>query len=84
MSGAPRRVVVFGTESTRPWIGFLYFGFGVIVVEIFSRVRFMMQMKTTHLLILLVLFGAGVGLVLRSFRDEKLAAESDKEDKAEG
>jgi hypothetical protein len=48
---------------------FLYIGLAIIVVEIFSRMRFEFHIKTTHLLIVLVLFGAGAGLILQSYRD---------------
>ena len=70
-------VIALFYDASKKWAWWLtYFGFGVIVVEILSRVHFMMQMKTTHLLLLLVLFGAGVGLILRSFREVK-SEESD-------
>lgn len=44
-------------------------GIGVLVIEIFSRIRFLLHMKSTHLLGMIVLFAAGVGLILRSYRE---------------
>jgi len=43
-------------------------GLAVLAIEIFSRIRFVMSMKTTHLLGMIVLFAAGAGLMLRSYR----------------
>ena len=54
----------------------LYFGVAVIAVEILSRIRFFMNTKLTHLLGMMVLFAAGVGLILRSLRDAAHDAES--------
>jgi hypothetical protein len=42
----------------------------MLVIEILSRIQFFFQMKTTHLLGMIVLFAAGVGLMLRSYRDD--------------
>ena len=47
-----------------------YLGIGVLAVEILSRIQFLFQTKTTHLLGMIVLFAAGVGLMLRSYRDD--------------
>ena len=60
-----------------------YLGIGVIAIEILSRIQFLFQMKSTHLLGMIVLFAAGVGLMLRSYRDEgrpKGEGEGAKED----
>jgi hypothetical protein len=46
-----------------------WIGVAVIAIEILSRVRFLMTMKTTHLLGMMVLFAAGAALMLRSYRD---------------
>lgn len=45
-------------------------GLGILVVEIMSRIRFIMHMKSSHLLLMTIAFAAGLGLILRSFRDE--------------
>lgn len=54
------------------WWGWVltYVGIGVVAIEILSRIQFLFQMKTTHLLGMIVLFAAGVGLMLRSYRDD--------------
>ena len=46
-------------------------GLVVIAVEIISRIRFRLDAKTTHLLLIIVLFAAGLGLILRSYREKK-------------
>ena len=43
-------------------------GLGVIVVEIVSRIQFLMTMKTSHFLLMVALFAAGTGVMLRSYR----------------
>lgn len=44
------------------------FGLLVLVIEILSRIRFLLDTKTTHLLGMFVLMTAGGALMLRSFR----------------
>jgi len=48
----------------------MYFGIATIVLEIMSRIRFLISMKVSHLLGILVLLAAGTGLMLRSNRDQ--------------
>lgn len=43
-------------------------GLAVIVVEILSRIRFELVMKTTHLLMILVMVAAGCGLMFKAYR----------------
>lgn len=75
-------IVALFYDSRQWWAWLLmYLGLAIIVIEILSRVRFMMQMKTSHLLLLLALFAAGIGLMLRSFRDESATTpDNDKKD----
>jgi hypothetical protein len=74
-------VIALFYDARKWWAWWLlYLGFGIIVVEILSRVRFMLQMKATHFLLLLVMFGAGVGLILRSLRDEELSEREAQDD----
>lgn len=41
-------------------------GLAVLLVEIFSRIRFLLDMKTTHLLMILILVAAGAGFILKA------------------
>lgn len=59
-------------DSSKKWAWWLlYSGIGVIVIEMLSRVRFAMNMKSSHLLILITLFGAGVGIMLKAYHEKK-------------
>ena len=50
------------------WVLF-YVGLAVIVIEILSRIRFHMGMPVSNLLLMLGMIAAGIGMMLRSFRD---------------
>ena len=63
-------VITLFYDARKKWGWWLlYFSIAVIAVEILSRIRFLMNTKLTHLLGMMVLFAAGVGLILRSLRD---------------
>ena len=47
-----------------------YVGLTLIVIEILSRITFMMEIKTSNLLLMLGMIAAGIGMMLRSFRDD--------------
>jgi len=47
----------------------LYVGIAVLAIEVLSRIRFLLEAKLTHFLGMLVLFAAGIGLMLRSYRE---------------
>jgi len=49
-----------------------YTGLAIIVIEILSRIQFLMQMRTSDLLLMLGMVAAGIGMMLRSFRDGSL------------
>ncbi len=61
-------------------IGWGLTGIGVLIlaIEILSRIRFRMSMKTTHLLLLFIMVAGGLGLIIRSLRDKSLAGGSGK------
>jgi hypothetical protein len=70
-------VVALFYDARRKWAWWLlYLGLAVIAVEVLSRVRFYMNTKLTHLLGMMLLFGAGIGLILRSFRENKRTGQS--------
>ena len=52
-----------------------YIGVSIIVIEILSRIQFMMNTKTSHLLLMLGMIAAGIGLMLRSFREPTARSE---------
>jgi hypothetical protein len=57
--------------NARLKVGWWVLGAGVLIllVEMFSQIRFYMSAKLTHFLMMLVMIGGGLGLILRSFRD---------------
>ncbi|MCE9630764.1 MAG: hypothetical protein K8S94_08655 [Planctomycetia bacterium] len=46
-----------------------YVGLAVIVIEILSRIQFHLDIRTSNLLLMLGMIAAGIGMMLRSFRD---------------
>ncbi len=60
----------------------LWVGLALVMVEILSRIRFQFIMKTSHLILMLAMVAAGVGLMLRGLRDGARAVDDDKSDEA--
>ena len=61
-------VVVLFYDAEKKWAWWLSgLGLAIICVEILSRVRFVLTMKTTSLLIVLGMVAAGAGLLARSY-----------------
>ncbi len=61
-------VVVLFYDAQKRWGWWLSgLGLAVICVEILSRVRFLLTMKTTSLLLVLGMVAAGAGLLARSY-----------------
>jgi hypothetical protein len=58
------------------WVLF-YTGLAIIVIEILSRIQFLMDMRTSNLLLMLGMIAAGIGMMLRSFRDASQDAPGD-------
>ena len=50
--------------------GLTWLGIAILIIEILSRIRFLLTMKVTHLLGMIVLFAAGTGLMIRSYRED--------------
>ena len=71
--------LLFYDAKTRIGWGLMWVGLALIVVEILSRLQFMFSMKTSHLLLILGMTAAGIGLMLRGLREDK-AAERQKSD----
>ena len=69
-------VIALFYDAKMKWAWWLtYLGIAILAVEIFSRIRFIWESKLTHVLLMLVLFAAGVGLMLRSYKEEKKKSE---------
>ncbi len=66
-------------DAHRRWAWMLtYVGIAVLAVEILSRMRFIMDTKLTHLLMMFVLFAAGCAFMFRSYRERPNASLSDR------
>lgn len=62
-------VIALFYDSRQNWAWLMFWlGLGIIAVEILSRLRFFFQMKSSTLLLMIGLFGAGVGMMLKSYR----------------
>lgn len=71
-------------DSKMKWAwGLLWIGIGILVIEVLSRIRFIMDMKLSHLLIMFVAFAAGAGLMIRSYREERKAVDAEVKKRVE-
>jgi len=67
-------------DADRNWAWWVAgIGLAIIVIEILSRVRFEMTIKTTHLLLLLGMVAGGAGLLTKSYFSGKIGKNRDKE-----
>jgi hypothetical protein len=54
-------------SNGKRWSWYLtWTGLAVIVVEMMSRIRFMMNLKSSYLILVMLMFSVGVGLMLKS------------------
>ena len=67
-------VILFYDARLKWGWALFYVGLAIIVIEILSRIQFLMQMKTSNLLLMLGMVAAGIGMMLRSFRDGTFGA----------
>lgn len=62
-------VVALFYDATKRWPwGLFLLGIFILFAEILSRLEFFINLKLSHLLIMLVSFAAGLGLILRSLK----------------
>ncbi|MDP0491306.1 MAG: hypothetical protein Q7Q71_09685 [Verrucomicrobiota bacterium JB023] len=62
-------VIILFYDASKRWAWWLSgLGLVMIVIEILSRIRFVLNMKTTHLLLIFVLIAAGAGLIARAYK----------------
>ncbi len=56
-------------DSKPKWAWYLMWaGLGILVIEILSKLTFFFSLRVSHLIILLGVFAAGAGMMLRSYR----------------
>jgi len=55
-------------DATRKWAWWVtHIGLAIIAVEMLSRIRFLMEIKTSHFLLMLILFLFGCALMFKSY-----------------
>jgi len=62
-------VILFYDARLKWGWALFYVGLALLVIEILSRIRFQMGMPVSNLLLMLGMIAAGIGMMLRSFRD---------------
>lgn len=64
-------VVALFYDATKKWAwALLGIGLFIIIAEVLSRLEFFVNLKLSHLLIMLISFAAGLGLMLRSLKSQ--------------
>lgn len=72
-------VIALFYDARMVWAWILtWIGVAIIVIEIVSRLRFFYEMKSSSFILMIVMFAAGAGLMLRSYRELPGEEESDK------
>jgi len=75
-------IVVLFYDASKRWAWWLSgLGLAMIGIEIMSRIRFVLDMKTTHLLLVLGMVAAGAGLLARSYLIHSAADPGEGSDK---
>lgn len=62
-------VLLFYNSSFKLAWALFYSGLALIVIEILSRIYFLLNIQTSHLIMMLGMIAAGMGMMLRSFKD---------------
>ena len=59
-------------DATKKWAWWLAGGgLAIIIVEILSRIRFQLNMKTTSLLLIFLMISAGAGCLAKAYKTSK-------------
>lgn len=67
----------FDARSTWGWV-LTGVGLIVLLIEMVSRFRPVFSLKATHFIILLVLFGGGIGLMLKAYLEDRQGGSGDR------
>jgi hypothetical protein len=64
-------------DARQKWAWWItWIGLAVIAIEMLSRIRFLMNMKVSHFMIMLIAFLFGCALIFRSYKESVRAVES--------
>ena len=72
-------VLFFDAKKRWAWV-LSGLGLAVLIVEILSRIRFRIDTKVTHLMMILVMIAAGAGLLTKAYLSSKEKPEAEGED----
>lgn len=72
----------YDARQTWAWL-LMWIGVGIISIEILSRITFLFNFRLSYMLLLIVLFAAGTGLMLRSYKDVTHEINDDKKNNPE-
>jgi hypothetical protein len=62
-------VIALFYDARPAWAWYLMWaGLGILVIEILSQITFMFNLRASYLLLVLAIFAAGVGMMLRSYK----------------
>jgi hypothetical protein len=75
---------LFYDATKKPAWMLMWSGLAIVVIEILSRIRFEFSMKTTHLLLILGMTAAGVGMMIRSYREDLRLKDGGEKEKDNG
>jgi len=74
----------FNARMTWAWV-VTWVGLAIIIIDVLSRIRPVMSMKLSYLVIMLIMIAGGLGLMLKAFSENAdLGKESDDETKKFG
>ena len=61
-------IVILFYDAKKKWAWIIAgLGIALVMIEILSRLQFYLNMKVSHLMLLLLMMASGTGLILRSF-----------------
>ena len=67
-------IIALAYDYSMKWARWLTgIGLTIVIVEILSRIRPMMNVKSSHLILMLICMAVGLGLILASYRGNKNA-----------
>lgn len=61
-------LLFYDAKKTVAWV-VTFLGLALVGIEVLSRIRFLLDLKLSHLLLMLVGFSAGIGMIFRALRN---------------
>jgi len=70
----------FNARKTWAWV-ITWIGLAIIIIDVISRIRPVMSMKLSYLIIMLVMIAGGLGLMLKAFCENAAPGKASDDDK---